>query len=339
MQVLIFTLFNILLNYIGIYTSETYGGSNLGRLEASLIFEGLATGCVGSSAYLSIHNMCCWMIDEFGSEEQKKSWLPKMTNLEWFSSYCLTEPGSGSDAMAMVTKAEEDGEDYIINGSKAFISGNSDIFLVMCKTGEKEISCIAVERTSKGLSLGKNEHKMGWNVQPTQMVLFDNVRVPKKNLIGKRGNGFKIAMMGLDGGRINIASCSLGGAAYCLDAAKEYMKTRKQFGKPISDFQYLQFKMAEMATDLQVSRIIVRQAAQSIDQKSPNKTIYASMAKLTATEKCFDIVSGSLQMHGGYGYLKEYPIERYFRDLRVHMILEGTNEIMRMIIARKIFQA
>jgi len=260
-----------------------------------------------------------------------------MNNLDWFASYCLTEPGSGSDALAMVTKAEDDGDDFIINGSKAFISGNSDIFLVMCKTGEKEISCIAVERTTPGLSLGKNEHKMGWNVQPTHAVLFDNVRVPKRNLIGKRGNGFKIAMMGLDGGRINIASCSLGGAAYCLDAAKEYMKTRKQFGKSLSDFQYLQFKVAEMATDLQASRLIVRQAANAIDSNSPNKTIYASMAKLLATDKCFDIVNGSLQLHGGYGYLKDYPIERYFRDLRVHMILEGTNEIMRMIIARKIF--
>lgn len=282
--------------------------------------------------------MCCWMLDEFGSESQKEAWLPKMNNLEWFASYCLTEPGSGSDAMAMITNAKEDGDDFIINGSKAFISGDSDIFLVMCKTAEKEISCIAVERSAKGLSLGKNEHKMGWNVQPTQMVLFDNVRVPKSNLVGTRGQGFKIAMMGLDGGRINIASCSLGGAAFCLDAAKEYMKTRKQFGKSLSDFQYLQFKVAEMATDLQVSRLITRQAALAIDNKSPNKTIYAAMSKLEATEKCFNIVNDALQIHGGYGYLKEYPIERYFRDLRVHMILEGTNEIMRMIISRKIFQ-
>ena len=281
--------------------------------------------------------MCCWMIDTYGNEKQKENWLPKMCNLDWFSSYCLTEPGSGSDAMAMVTKAEEDQDDYIINGSKAFISGDSDIFLVMCKTGEKEISCIAVERNSKGLSLGKNEHKMGWNVQPTQMVLFDNVRVPKSNLIGQKGHGFKIAMSGLDGGRINIASCSLGGAAFCIDAAKEYMKSRKQFGKSLSDFQYLQFKVAEMATELQTSRLITRQAAVSIDNNSVNKTIYAAMAKLHATEKCFNIVNDALQLHGGYGYLKEYPIERYFRDLRVHMILEGTNEIMRMIIARKIF--
>ena len=282
--------------------------------------------------------MCCWMLDEFGAESQKQAWLPKMNTLEWFASYCLTEPGSGSDAMAMMTNAKEDGDDYLINGSKAFISGNADIFLVMCKTGEKEISCVAVERTSKGLSLGKNEHKMGWNVQPTQMVLFDNVRVPKANLVGKRGQGFKIAMMGLDGGRINIASCSLGGAAFCLEAAKEYMKTRKQFGKSLSDFQYLQFKVAEMATDLHVSRLVTRQAALAIDSNSPNKTTYAAMAKLEATEKCFNIVNGALQLHGGYGYLKDYPIERYFRDLRVHMILEGTNEIMRMIIARKIFQ-
>jgi len=278
------------------------------------------------------------MIDEFGNDAQKEQWLRKMCNLEWFASYCLTEPGSGSDAMAMVTNAKEDGDDFVINGSKAFISGDSDIYLVMCKTAEKEVSCIAVERTSKGLSLGKNEHKMGWNVQPTHMVIFDNVRVPKSNLIGKRGHGFKIAMKGLDGGRINIASCSLGGAAFCLDTAKEYLKTRKQFGKSLSDFQYLQFKIAEMATDLQVSRLITRQAAIAIDNNSPNKTTYAAMAKLEATEKCFNIVSEALQFHGGYGYLKEYPIERYFRDLRVHMILEGTNEIMRMIISRKIFQ-
>lgn len=327
------------LGFAAIYTNEAYGGSGLGRLDASLIFEGLATGCVGSSAYLSIHNMCCWMIDQYGSEEQKKQWLPKMASLAMFSSYCLTEPNSGSDAIAMRTSAKVEGGDYVITGTKAFISGDSDIFLVMCKTGENEVSCIAVERESvKGLSFGKNEVKMGWNVQPTQMVIFDSVRVPKRNLIGKQGDGFKIAMSGLDGGRINIASCSLGGAAYCFDAAKEYIKQRKQFGKPLSDFQYLQFKLADMATTLQVSRNITRFAATSIDNQSPDKTTYAAMAKNFATEKCFNLVSDALQMHGGYGYLKEYQIERYFRDLRVHMILEGTNEIMKLIISRNILK-
>ena len=329
------------MGFASIYTGEKYGGAGLGRLEASLIFEGLATGCVGSSAYLSIHNMCSWMVDTYGNEEQKAKWLPKMSTMEIFSSYCLTEPNSGSDAFSMRTTAKLQGDDYIINGTKAFISGDSDIFLVMCKTNENEVSCIAVEREGsfgKGLAFGKNEHKMGWNVQPTQMVIFEDLKVPKRNVIGKIGEGFKIAMSGLDGGRINIASCSLGGAAYSLEAAKEYMKQRKQFGKQLSEFQYLQFKLADMATNIQVSRNITRYAATSIDNNSPDKTVYAAMAKSFATEKCFDVVNDALQMHGGYGYLKEYQIERYFRDLRVHMILEGTNEIMRMIISRNILK-
>ena len=329
------------MGFSSIYTSENYGGAGLGRLEASLIFEGLATGCVGSSAYLSIHNMCCWMIDSFGTEEQKIKWLPRMSSMELFSSYCLTEPNSGSDAFAMRTTAKLEGENYVINGTKAFISGDSDIFLVMCKTNENEVTCIAVERehsTGKGLSFGKNEHKMGWNVQPTQMVIFEDLKVPKENVIGKLGQGFKIAMMGLDGGRINIASCSLGGAAYCFEAAKEYIKSRKQFGKALAEFQHLQFKLADMATNLQVSRNITRSAAISIDQNSPDKTVYSAMAKNFATEKCFDVVNEALQMHGGYGYLKEYHIERYFRDLRVHMILEGTNQIMKLIISRNLLQ-
>jgi len=325
------------LGFAAVYVDEKYGGSSLGRLEASLIFEGLATGCVGSSAYLSIHNMCCWMIDEYGTEEQKSKWLPSMCTMDNFASYCLTEANSGSDAMSLKTSAVFDGDDFILNGTKAFISGDSDIFLVMCKTAEKEISCIAVERNEawgRGLSFGKNESKMGWNVQPTQMVIFEQLRVPKRNLIGKLGQGFKIAMTGLDGGRINIASCSLGGAAFCLETAKDYIKQRRQFNRPLSDFQYLQFKIAEMATDLQASRGLTRLAATSIDNKCPDKTVYSAMAKQFATEKCFNIVSDALQLHGGYGYLKDYPIERYFRDLRVHMILEGTNEIMKMIISR-----
>jgi alkylation response protein AidB-like acyl-CoA dehydrogenase len=329
------------MGFSAIYTSEKYGGAGLGRLEASLIFEGLATGCVGSSAYLSIHNMCCWMIDHFGSEEQKAKWLPRMSTMEMFGSYCLTEPNSGSDAFSMRTSAKLEGDQYVINGTKAFISGDSDIFLVMCKTNENEVTCIAVEREGsfgKGLAFGKNEHKMGWNVQPTQMVIFEDLKVPKTNVIGKVGQGFKIAMTGLDGGRINIASCSLGGAAYCFEAAKDYIKSRKQFGKALSEFQHLQFKLADMATDLQVSRNITRSAALSIDQNSPDKTVYSAMAKTFATDKCFDVVNEALQMHGGYGYLKEYQIERYFRDLRVHMILEGTNQIMRLIISRNLLQ-
>jgi alkylation response protein AidB-like acyl-CoA dehydrogenase len=329
------------MGFSAIYTSEKYGGAGLGRLEASLIFEGLATGCVGSSAYLSIHNMCCWMIDQFGSEDQKAKWLPRMSTMEMFGSYCLTEPNSGSDAFSMRTSAKLEGDYYVINGTKAFISGDSDIFLVMCKTKENEVTCIAVEREEsfgKGLSFGKNEHKMGWNVQPTQMVIFEDLKVPKANVVGKVGQGFKIAMMGLDGGRINIASCSLGGAAYCYEAAKDYIKSRKQFGKALSEFQHLQFKLADMATDLQVSRNITRSAAISIDQNSPDKTVYSAMAKNFATEKCFDVVNEALQMHGGYGYLKEYQIERYFRDLRVHMILEGTNQIMKLIISRNLLQ-
>lgn len=331
------------LGFAGIYVDEKYGGSGLNRLEASLIFEGLSTGCVGSSAYLSIHNMCAWMLDEYASEEIKKKYIPAMTTLDMFASYCLTEPNSGSDAMAMRTtaKLQPDG-DYILNGTKQFISGDSDIYMVMCRTGEKEISCFALERAEnvkKGtLSFGKQEQKMGWNVQPTQMVIFDNCVVPKENLVGKLGDGFKIAMSGLDGGRINIASCSLGGAAYCFEAAKEYIKQRKQFGKALSEFQYLQFKLAEMATTLQVSRNITRYAAISIDNKSPDKTTYSAMAKSFATDKCFNLVGDALQMHGGYGYLKDYHIERYFRDLRVHMILEGTNEIMKLVISRNILK-
>ena len=278
------------------------------------------------------------MIDTFGNEEQKSKYLPLMSTLEFFSSYCLTEPNAGSDALSLATSAKEDGGDFVINGTKAFISGNSDIFLVMCRTGEKEISCIAVERDTKGLSFGKNENKLGWNVQPTQMVFFEDCRVPKSNMIGQRGSGFKIAMSGLDGGRINIASCSLGGAAYCIEAAKDYVKGRKQFGQAISEFQHTQFKLAEMSTTLEVSRAITRMAASSIDNKSSDKTVYSAMAKYFATEKCFGVVNDALQLYGGYGYLKDYPIERYFRDLRVHMILEGTNEIMRKIISKHLIK-
>jgi len=322
-----------------IYTKSDYGGVQLGRLEASLIFEALATGCVSTSAYMSIHNMCTWMIDAFGNEEQRKKWIPAMAPMDIFASYCLTEPNSGSDAAAMQTTAKKDGGDYLLNGSKCFISGaDSDIFIVMCKTDSKSISAIVVEKGSKGLSFGKLEEKMGWNSQPTSMVIFEDCRVPQSNLLGKEGEGFKFAMKGLDGGRINIASCSLGGAAFCLQAAQDYIKTRKQFGKTLSEFQHLQFKIADMSTDLVSSRLMVRNAARMMDVDHKEKTMYAAMAKRYATDKCFDIVNNALQLHGGYGYLKDYPIERFFRDLRVHQILEGTNEIMRLIISKRLLK-
>ncbi|TNV78618.1 hypothetical protein FGO68_gene784 [Halteria grandinella] len=328
------------LGFAGIYVSEKYGGCGLGRLEATLIFEGLSTGCVGSSAYISIHNMCAWMIDQFGNEEQKQRWLPEMCLFEKFSSYCLTEPDSGSDAQAMKTFAKEEGDYFVLNGSKAFISaaGASDYYLIMCKTGEKEVSCILVEKGTPGLSFGKNEFKMGWNVQPTRLVILEDCKVPKGNLIGSRGQGFKIALQGLDGGRLNIAACSLGGAARCLDTATDYIKGRKQFGRPLADNQHLQFKLAQMAIELEASRLMVRHAARLLTDKSPNYTMYCAMAKKLATDRCFDIVNDALQMHGGYGYLKEYPIERFLRDLRVHQILEGTNEIMMHIIQRTLLK-
>jgi len=304
----------------GIYVREKFGGCGLGRLEASLIFEALSTGCVGSSAYISIHNMCAWMIDKFGSTELQEKWLPRMTQFDVLSSYCLTEPDSGSDAQAMKSFAKDAGDHFVLNGSKAFISGagTSDLYLVMCKTGEKEVSCLLVEKDMKGLSFGANEHKMGWNCQPTRVVNFDDIKVPKANLIGARGQGFKIALSGLDGGRLNIASCSLGGAAACIHTTTDYIKGRKQFGKPIAANQHLQFQLARMATDLEASRLMVRHGANLIDSGNQNYTMYCAMAKKFATDKCFDIVNDCLQMHGGYGYLQDYPIERYLRDLRVH---------------------
>ncbi|CAI2371294.1 unnamed protein product [Moneuplotes crassus] len=326
--------------FAGIYVKEDVGGVNLGRKEASLIFEALSTGCVGTSAYISIHNMCAWMIDVYGNEDQRQKYLPSMTTFDLFGSYCLTEPNSGSDAIAMKSTAEDKGDYFLLNGEKAFISGagDSDVFLVMAKTGEKEISCLIVDGDTEGLKFGKNETKMGWNVQPTRAVIFEDCKIPKENLLGSRGQGFKIAMSGLDGGRVNIASCSLGGAAFCLDTATEYIKTRKQFGKPLANFQYLQFKLAQMATDLEASRLMVRNAADMIDQNNEEKTMYCAMAKYFATEKCMDLVDYALQMHGGYGYLREYPIERYYRDLRVHRILEGTSEVMQLITSRNLLK-
>jgi alkylation response protein AidB-like acyl-CoA dehydrogenase len=326
--------------FAGIYVSEDVGGVGLGRIEASLIFEALSTGCVGTSAYISIHNMVAWMIDTYGNEEQRKRFIPEMTTFDKFSSYCLTEPNSGSDAIAMKSFAEDKGDHFLLNGSKAFISGagESDLYLVMCKTGEKEVSCLVVEKDTKGLSFGKNEIKMGWNVQPTKAVTFEDWKIPKENLLGNRGDGFKFAMSGLDGGRVNIASCSLGGAAFCLETATQYIKTRKQFGKTLSNFQYLQFKLAQMATDLEASRLMVRNAANLMDQNHKDKTMYWAMAKHFATEKCYGVVNYALQMHGGYGYLREYPIERYLRDLRVHEILEGSSEVMQIITSRALLR-
>ena len=284
--------------------------------------------------------MCAWMLDQFASNELKEKYLHRLTKFELFSSYCLTEPDSGSDAQAMKSFAKDNGDHFVLNGSKAFISGagTSDVYVVMCKTGEKEVSCLLVEKSMPGVSFGANEHKLGWNVQPTRVVNFDEVKVPKSNLIGQRGQGFKIALQGLDGGRLNIASCSLGGAAVCIDTTTKYIKQRKQFGQSISQNQHIQFKLAHMATELEASRLMVRHGARLITEKAPNYTMYCAMAKQYATDKCWFIVNDCLQMHGGYGYLQDYPIERFLRDLRVHQILEGTNEIMMHIVQRTLLK-
>ena len=326
------------LGFGGIYLSEDVGGAGLGRLEASLIFEALATACSPTSAFMSIHNMNGWIIDNYGTPEQREKYLPGMIAFDLVSSYCLTEPNSGSDAQAMQSMAVDKGDHFVLSGQKMFISGSglSDIYLVMTRTGEKEISCLLVEKGMPGLSFGKMEHKLGWNCSHTATVELDEVKVPKENLIGERGNGFKIALSGLDGGRINIASCSLGGAAQCLHYATEYTKSRKQFGRELAKFQSVQFRLADMATDLEASRLMVRNAARLMDDKDENYTPYCAMAKKFATEKCSRIVDDALQLHGGYGYLNEYPIERYLRDLRVHQILEGTSEIMQLIVSRKL---
>ncbi len=327
------------LGFAGIYVGDDVGGSGLGRLDAALIFEELAAACPSTAAYISIHNMASWMIDRFGSREQRERFLPKLTTMEHFASYCLTEPGAGSDAASLRTRAERDGDHYVLNGSKAFISGGgtSDVYVCMVRTGEpgpKGISCIVVEKGTPGLSFGKQEHKLGWKSQPTSAVIFENCRVPVANRIGEEGEGFRIAMKGLDGGRLNIAACSVGGARFCLEQAVAYTAERKQFGKPLSAFQALQFKLADMATELDAARLMLHRAAASLDAGLPEATAHCAMAKRFATDAGFQVVNEALQLHGGYGYIKEYPIERIFRDLRVHQILEGTNEIMRVIIAR-----
>ena len=328
------------LGFAGIYVKDDVGGSSMTRLDAALIFEELSAGCTSTAAYISIHNMASWMIDRFGNDEQRRRWLPKLPRMELIASYCLTEPGAGSDAASLRTTAVRDGDHYVLNGSKAFISGAgvSDVYVCMVRTGAdgpKGSSCIVVEKGTKGLSFGKNEEKMGWRSQPTAQVIFEDCRVPVANRIGGEGDGFRIAMMGLDGGRINIGACSLGTARAALDAAVRYANERKQFGKQLSEFQATQFKLADMATELEASRLMIWHAASSLDEREPRATMLCAMAKRYASDAAFKIANDALQIHGGYGFLKDFPLERHVRDLRVHQILEGTNEIMRVIIARE----
>lgn len=331
------------LGFASIYVREDVGGSGLSRLAAAIVFEALAKGDVSSSAFLSIHNMASWMIDQFGGEELRRRYLPRLTTMELIASYCLTEPSSGSDAASLRTTARREGDAYVLNGSKAFISGAgaSDIYVVMARTGEdgpRGVSAFVVEKGWEGLSFGARERKLGWNNQPTAMVMFDACKVPAANRIGEEGEGFKFAMKGLDGGRINIAACSLGGAGLALDLARDYMRQRRQFGRPLTEFQALQFKLADMATNLEAARLMVRRAAQALDRADPQATQLCAMAKRFATDAGFMIANEALQLHGGYGYLMDYPVERIVRDLRVHQILEGTNEIMRVITARELLK-
>ena len=327
------------LGFGSIYVSEESGGIGLGRLEAALIMEAMAYGCPSTSAFISIHNMAAWMIDRFGSAAVKAKYLPSMVTMERMGSYCLTEPGSGSDAAALKTKAARDGDHYVVSGSKAFISGGgeNEVYVSMVRTGAegpKGISCLVIEKDMPGVSFGAQEKKLGWHSQPTCQVNFDGVRVPAENLVGGEGEGFRIAMMGLDGGRLNIGACSLGGAQRCLDEAIAYTKERKQFGQAIADFQATQFTLADMETELQAARTLLYAAAVKVTENAPDKTRFAAMAKRLATDTGSSVVDRALQLHGGYGYLQDYPIERFWRDLRVHSILEGTNQVMRMIVAR-----
>jgi hypothetical protein len=331
------------LGFAAIYVKGDVGGAGLSRLDGALIFEELSAGCASTAAYISIHNMVAWMVDAFGSDDQRRRWLPALARMDTFASYCLTEPGSGSDAASLTTRAARDGDSYVLNGVKAFVSGGSrsGLYLCMVRTGEegpRGISCLAVEDGAPGLSFGKQEKKLGWHSQPTAMVTFEDCRVPVANRLGAEGEGFKIAMRGLDGGRVNIAACSLGGARACLEAAREHMLVRKQFGQRLADFQALQFKLADMATELEAARLMVLRAAAALDAGAADATMHCAMAKRYATDVGFLVCNEALQLHGGYGYLRDYPIERFLRDLRVHQILEGTNEIMRVIIARKLLE-
>jgi alkylation response protein AidB-like acyl-CoA dehydrogenase len=329
------------LGMAGIYVAEDVGGSALSRLAAALIFEALATGCPTVSAYMSIHNMVAWMIDAYGSDSQRRQWLPALCKMDAFASYCLTEPGAGSDAAALKTRAVRDRDAYVLNGQKLFISGAgaSGVYVVMARTGGEGaggISAFIVPGDSAGLSFGANERKMGWNAQPTRAVNFEDVRVPADNRLGEEGAGFKIAMAALDGGRLNIAACSLGGAQAALEKSLAYMKERRAFGKRLDEFQALQFRLADMATGLEASRTFLWRAAAAFDREEANAAALCAMAKRFVTDTCFDVANQALQLHGGYGYLAEYGIEKIVRDLRVHQILEGTNEIMRLIVARSL---
>lgn len=331
------------LGFGGIYVSEESGGIGLGRLEAAIIMEAMAYGCPSTSAFISIHNMASWMIDTFGSQTVKDKYLPDLVPMEKISSYCLTEAGAGSDAASLKTKAVLDGDHYVVSGSKQFISGGgaNELMVTMTRTsddGAKGVTCLVIEKDMEGVSFGANEKKLGWHSQPTAQVNFDNVRVPVENRVGDEGEGFRIAMAGLDGGRLNIGACSLGGAQRCLDEAINYTKERKQFGKAIADFQNTQFMLADMATDLEAARALLYMAAVKVSEGAPDKTKFAAMAKRLATDNGSKIVDQSLQLHGGYGYLQDYPIERFWRDLRVHSILEGTNQVMRMIVSREMLR-
>ena len=328
------------MGFCGLYSPEDVGGLGLSRLDASIIFEQLAMGCTSTTAFITIHNMATWMIADFANEDTRQKWCPDLTAGLKLASYCLTEPGAGSDAASLKTTARRDGDNYVLNGSKVFISGagSTDVLVVMARTGEagpKGISAFAVDAQTAGIVYGKKEEKMGWNSQPTRMITFEDAVIPADCLMGNEGDGFKIAMKGLDGGRINIATCSVGTAQAAVNKARDYLHERKQFGKELANFQALQFKLADMATELVAARQMVRMAASKLDANHPDKTIYCAMAKRFATDTGFNVADDALQMFGGYGYIKEYPMERFVRDNRVHRILEGTNEIMRVLIARR----
>lgn len=333
------------LGFCGMYAPEKWGGLNLSRLDATIILEELAKGCTSTAAYISIHNMAAWMLCNWGSQSLCEQWAHDMTSGNKLGSYCLTEPNAGSDAASLRTSAKRDGDYYVVNGSKMFISGagSTDMLITMVRTGSiedgaKGISALAIPADLEGIEYGKNEHKMGWNSQPTRAISFDKVRVPVGHLLGQEGEGFKLAMSGLDGGRVNIAACSLGAAQACLSHSANYIQDRQQFNRPLSSFQALQFKLADMATELVAARQMVRLAATKIDEGHADKITYCAMAKRFATDIGFSVCNEAMQLHGGYGYLKEYPIERYQRDARVHQILEGTNEIMRVIVARRLLE-
>ncbi|QDK33229.1 MULTISPECIES: acyl-CoA dehydrogenase family protein [Sphingomonadaceae] len=331
------------LGFGAIYVSEENGGIGLGRLDAALIMEAMSYGCPATSAYISIHNMVAWMIDQFGDQQLKDRYLPDLVTMDKIGSYCLTEPGSGSDAAALKTTARLDGDHYVLNGTKQFISGGgvNDVYVVMARTGEHKsrgVSCFVVDKDTPGVSFGAPEKKLGWNASPTAQVIFEDARIPVENRVGAEGDGFKFAMAGLDGGRLNIGACSLGGAQRCLDEAIQYVKDRRQFDQPIGEFQNTQFRLADMAAELEAARALLYLAAAKVTAGAPDKTRFAAMAKMMASDTGSSVVDRALQMFGGYGYLKDYPIERFWRDLRVHRILEGTNEVMRMIIGRDLLK-